>query len=174
MAKRKIRILNSPTLAIGIAFGALLCWGCFIIFITSLPSAFETHTFLAIFYTVMFVIMPIVMLMVCARRMFSIITIDETGISRSFLGIFFKLHIPWDGIAEVYCFTALAIFIKFSKDRKLSTMKYDKMRGYKNAIEFTLSRRRYAVVAQYLQQPIVNMPEAVKDYFSGKIKKLKL
>lgn len=37
------------------------------------------------------------------------------------------------------------------------------MRMEKDAIEMTISRRRYRVIKQYLQQPIVGMPEKVKE-----------
>lgn len=69
----------------------------------------------------------------------------------------------WDNIAEICYFTALAEFLVFSKNKKVSTMTYNKMRMEKDAIEMTISRRRYRVIKQYLQQPIVGMPEKVKE-----------
>ena len=110
--------------------------------------------------------MSIALILTGARRGYSIITIDETGISRSFLGIFYKLHISWDEMAEVVYKEHLIPFVFFSKTQKLSRMTYNKAIAVKDAVQITISRRRYKVIAQYLQQPIVGMPDKVKEQLS--------
>ena len=165
MTPRKIRILSSPTVIIF----SFICW-CILLMFYLFTVVYEPcRTALLTEYIPTFIIWTLFCcgfcigyILVGAQKMLCIITIDETGISRSFLGVFSKLHISWDEMAEAYSFISVVRFVTFSKYKKVSTMSNWKMRGEKNAIEMTLSKKRYAVIAQYIKQPIVGLPDSVK------------
>lgn len=167
MKRRKINILCSPILALGILVSLLSLWGFYFFLIIYEPIRISLITKHIPLFIIMTIIggfaPPICILFVYARKYLSIITIDETGISRRFLWKFYKLHISWDEITEVYYFSAIAQFLVFSKNKKVSVMTYNKMRLEKDTIELTLSKKRYEVIKQYLQQPIINLPEKVKQ-----------
>ena len=170
MARRKIKIFCSPTImVISILMATFLC-GLYIFTIVVTDGKIFTRDSIpqALLWTFCSWGTSILLIITGARRIYSIITIDETGVSRSFLGVFCKLHISWEEMAEAtYMFHGLP-FLFFSKTKKLSTMTYNKAIAVKDAIQITLSKRRYAVIVQYLKQPIVNLSAKDEAYYSGK------
>ncbi|MCH5162464.1 MAG: hypothetical protein J1G38_03120 [Clostridiales bacterium] len=105
----------------------------------------------------------IVILVTIPKPLLSIIQIDETGISRSFLGRFWKLHISWDEMTEARYFVQVSEQMIFSKTKKLSNIPRLKWHKEKDVIFMGFSKKRYKVIEQYLQQPIVGMPDKVKE-----------
>lgn len=168
MTRRKIRILCSPTTAIICILVIVFLCGLYIFTaVVTDGEIFAPHLIpYAILWTFMSWGMSILLIVFGARRVFCIITIDETGISRSFLGVFHKLHISWDEMAEVNFVSHLFPFLFFSKTKKLSAMPYNKAIAVKDAIQITLNKKRHAVIAQYLQQPIVNIPADLEAYYA--------
>lgn len=106
-----------------------------------------------------FSIFIILILVLGARSIFSIITIDEFGVHRSFLGRFFKLNISWDEMKEVFFINGLAQYIWFSKTETLSTINYWKRHKVKDTIPISISKKRLAVIKQYIKQPIVGLED---------------
>ena len=158
---RKIRILVSPILAIGGVLGWLSGLGI-IIFVLSFAPARDANIFLTVLLVGMLSVLVIILPISGARSLFPIITIDETGVSRSFLGIFCKLHISWDEMADV-AFTPNLLYVNgviwFSKTRKISEIDPFKRYKVKDAIAISLYKKRYAVIKQYIKQPIVGLTE---------------
>ena len=130
------------------------------------------HIGILVMWTIFGVIFPIVSICICSRQYLSLITIDETGISRSFLGRFHKLHISWDDMREAcYKFNMLG-WLFFSKTKKMSEIPFHETWKTKDYIHISLSKKRYNLIMQYLQQPIVDMPESlVKKYTKPKSEK---
>ncbi|MDE6201766.1 MAG: hypothetical protein K2M47_07850 [Clostridiales bacterium] len=170
MARRKIRIFCSPTIVVCTVLAMIALCGLYIFTIVVTDGKIFTPDSIpqALLWTFGSWGMSILLIITGARRVYSIITIDETGVSRSFLGVFCKLHISWDEMAEATYMSHLIPFLFFSKTKKLSTMSYNEAIAVKDAIQITLSKRRYAVIAQYLKQPIVNLPAKEETYYSGK------
>ncbi|MDE7405871.1 MAG: hypothetical protein K2M89_03235 [Clostridiales bacterium] len=170
MARRKIRIVCSPTIMISTVLAMVVLCGLhiFTVVITD-GELFAPHLIAyGILWTFCSWGISILLIIFGARRIYSIITIDETGVSRSFLGVFCKLRISWDEMAEATYMLHLIPFLFFSKTKKLSTMTYNKAIAVKDAIQISLSKRRYAVIMQYLQQPIVNLSAKEEAYYTGK------
>ena len=157
----KIRILSSPVLVIGAIFG-WLCEVGIIIFWLSYAPARNANIFLTVFLVAMLSAMLIVLPVSGARSLFPIITIDETGISRSFLGVLCKLHISWDEMTEAV-FTPHFLYVNgiiwFSKTKKISEIDVFLRYKVKDAIPISLYKKRYAVIKQYLKQPIVGLTD---------------
>ncbi len=173
MSKNKVRIFCSPTFLIITVFTMIVSWG-FLIFLFAFEpcrSGLLAEIHLLVLYSLIFGTYPIIAFFLSVRRILSRITIDETGISRSFLGRFYKLHISWDDMAEVFFIDSLVEYLMFSKTKQISRMSYWKASMVKDAIQITLSKKRYAVIKQYLQQPIVGMSDKVKARLEQEKKK---
>ena len=159
--QRKIRLLSSPVIAVSIIVMILFMFGIYTFSLCCKggQEAFFGDVPLLIIWTLITCGMSILTFLMGARRVFSIITIDETGISRSFLGVFYKLHISWNEMAEVCYKNNVIPWLFFSKTKKLSELTYNKAIGVKDAIQISLvSKKRYQFIKQYLQQSIVGIP----------------
>ena len=170
MEKRKIRILCSPTIAIWSILMMIILCGFYVLSLVDSDGRevmFERIPFF-IFWTLFVWGLSIALIITGARRIFSIITIDETGVSRSFLSIFYKLHISWEEMAEIWYVENLLPFLFFSKTKKVSEMTYNKAIAVKDAVQISFSKRRYKFIAQYMKQPIVGLPDYIKDQLSNK------
>ncbi len=168
MVRRKVRILCSPTTAIVSIIAAFGLCGFYVLSLNvdGGRKAFLGNIPLLILWTLTTCGMSIALVLVGSKRIFSIITIDETGVSRAFLGIFWKLQISWDEMAEI-CYKEHGwAFLFFSKTQNISELTYNKAIAVKDAIQISFSQRRYAVIEQYLLQPIVGMPDKVKERLS--------
>ncbi len=164
MTKKEIRIFCSPTLLIGILFIILLSWGLLIFFLAYEPSRVGLLSSIPCFIILVLIlgVCPIFIILASMRCYFSIITIDETGISRAFLGKFFKLKMAWNEIADIRYYTTLIGYFVFSKTKYLCEIPSSKWYRIKDTVFFTVSKKRYNVIKQYLQQPIFGIPYYVK------------
>lgn len=159
MVKRRIRILAFPFIT--------ACVLCLVIFMIALnifllvfePSrtAFLENIPMFICWIIFTYGLTIATLVLMAKPLLSIIQIDETGISRAFLGKFWKLHISWDNMAEARFFTQVSNQMVFSKTKKLGAIPMIKWHKEKDIIFVGFSKKRYEVISQYLQQPMVGI-----------------
>ena len=168
-----MRFLSSPFCASLALFLTLPIWGFFIFLLVYEPISIGLLSSIPalVVLIISLGVGPLFILIVSLKPFFSIITVDENGISRSFLGAFWKLHISWDEMAEVCYYVALLECLVFSKSQKLTMVRRSKWYRVKDTIHIALGKKRYAVIAQYLQQPILGMPEVVKDRLEGSKKK---
>lgn len=102
-----------------------------------------------------------------ARRFFTIIQIDENGISRSLFGKLCRLNMKWNEIYEISYFESGMAFLIFSQTRSIQGLTYWKITKIKNLIQIQLTKKNYDFVKQFIQQPIKGLTE-------DKIKQLKL
>ncbi|MDE5562566.1 MAG: hypothetical protein K2J01_03360 [Clostridiales bacterium] len=168
MEKRRIGCLAFPFITV--------CVLCLVVFMIALnvfllvfePSrmAFVEHIPMFICWIIFTYGLTIATLVLMAKPLLSIIHIDETGISRAFLGKFWKLHISWDDMAEARFYTAVSNQMVFSKTKELGAIPMSKWYKEKDIIFVGFSKKRYEVISQYLQQPIVGMPDKLKDRLS--------
>ena len=174
MKKSKVHLLFWPLGYIVSMIGALSLFGIYLFTIIFEPTRVGLlHRIdILVMWTISAVGATILYVCLGARQYLSLITIDETGISRSFLGIFHKLHIPWDDMREAcYKFNMLG-WLFFSKTKKMSEIPFHETWKTKDYIHISLSKKRYNLIMQYLQQPIIDMPESlVKKYTKLKSEK---
>lgn len=168
MSQHRIRGLAFPIATFVLLVGVAMWIALYILFAYELAREGIIDV-IAIFilWTVIVCGSSIAILVMLAKPMLSIIQIDETGISRAFLGRFWKLHIPWDEMAEARFFISVSYQMIFSKTKKLANIPRGRWYKVKDVIFIgLLSKKRYAVIAQYLQQPIVGMPDKIKAQLS--------
>lgn len=110
---------------------------------------------------------PIIIIITGVRRFFSVIQIDEDGISRSFLRKFCRLSMKWDEIYEISYFESGMTFLMFSQTRSIQGLSYWKITKIKDLIQIQLTQKNYDFVKQFIKQPI-------KGLTDEKMKQLKL
>ena len=165
MVRRKIRGLAYPIITISILIMVIFLLALYIFTVVYEPSregAME-HVPVFIIWTLVACGVSICILVMMAKPLLSIIHIDETGVSRAFLGRFWKLHIAWQDLAEARYFISVSEQMAFSKTKKLEYIQRNKWYKEKDIIFIGFSKKRYEVISQYLQQPIVGMPDKVKE-----------
>lgn len=143
------------------------CVLCLVVFMIALnvfmlvfePSrmAFLEHMPMFICWIIFTYGLTIAILVLMAKPLLSIIQIDENGISRAFLGKFWKLHISWYDMAEARFFTSVSNQMVFSKTKKLGAIPMSKWQKEKDVIFVGFSKKRYKVISQYLQQPMAGI-----------------
>lgn len=165
---KKIRVLCSPiTVIVSILVILFMCgFHVFSLINDAGRELFLEETPLFILWTLETWGLSVALILTGARRIFSIITIDEYGISRSFLGKYYKLHISWDDMTEICYKENVWPFLFFSKTKKLSEMEYNKAIKVKDAIQLSFSKKRYKIISHFTRQPIIGMPDKIKDKLS--------
>ncbi|MDE7405499.1 MAG: hypothetical protein K2M89_01320 [Clostridiales bacterium] len=168
MEKRRIRCLAFPFITV-----CVLCLVVFMIVLNVFLLVFEPSRMAFLEHIPMFICwiiftygLTIATLVLMAKPLLSIINIDETGVSRAFLGKFWKLHISWDDMAEARFYTAVSNQMVFSKTKKLGAIPMGKWHKEKDIIFVGFSKKRYEVISLYLQQSMVGMPVKLKDKLS--------
>lgn len=156
---KPIRILASPFVLVGIIFMIILGGGIFI-FIYSYPVARNQLTPLTHFICITFSgIFPILAVIDVARRGFlSVLTIDNSGLKISVLGIFRVSKIAWDEIFEIRYYERVRPFLLFSKC-SLEGMSYNQIVKRKDVIQVELTKKVYRATKCFTDKPIVNLAE---------------
>lgn len=168
MVKRKMKCWAYPimTVIILIAILAMLTLYIFTLVYKPVREAWmEKYIITFILWTMVSCGLSVVILCLIAKPLLSVVRIDETGVSRAFLSRFWKLHISWEEMVEARYFISITGQIIFSKTKSLNYIPLSKWHKIKDIIFLGLSKKRYRVIKQYLQQPILCMPEEVKARF---------
>ncbi len=166
MKQRKIHILPFPVMAtiILIVIAFMSSFYLFTVIYEPIRNAFLTeHIFLFVIWTLCACGLSFLILVMLAKPMFSIIQIDENGITRAFLGRFWKLHISWEEIAEARYYVRVSEQMIFSKTQKLGGIPILKWHKLKDVIFMGFSKRRYNFIKQYMQQSIVGIPKKLNE-----------
>lgn len=160
----KYRIIPSPFVFGGIIFMDILCLSVFL-FVICMPHGIEQcneHIWYWFALITMLIVFPLLCSILSARRFLAVFQFDETGISRSVFGKFYKLTMKWDEIAEISYFESLRPFLMFSKTVSIKGMSYRRIGKIKDLIQIELSPKRYDVVKQFIVKPINGLTEAQK------------
>lgn len=168
--KNKVRLLPFPIMAM-ISFPVIIFLIAFFIFTVSFePSRTGLLNQIPVFvlWAIVSCGLGIFTLILAIYHFLVVIQIDETGISRSFFGRYRKLQISWDELADVRYYLWVSEQIVFSKTKKLTNVPMPQVHKIKDRIIMGFSKKRYAVINQYLQQPIVGLPDKVKARLEGK------
>lgn len=167
MNKTEIKIFSSKILACGICLIVLCSYGL-LIFCLMWDKVKEDflwyHWIIFVFYTGL---LPTMALILSAKKVFAIITINDKGIKRSVFKIFFKYEMQWNEINEIRYVEHGLPFLFFSKNKNINEMNFNVLTKQKEIIGFALNRKVYKILKQYIEQPIEGLDE-------DKIKKLKL
>ncbi len=171
MIKARTRFLPYPFMTTIILIMLVVFISLYIFTVSYAPCRITLLNNIPIFviWTLFFCVSSIIHLVVIIPRLLVVIKINESGISKSFLGRFLKANISWNEIAEVRYFLYVSEQIVFSKSRELASIPLLKWHKLKDIIFMGLSKKRYAIMKQYLQQPIVGMPDKVKARLEQKI-----
>lgn len=151
------RTIASPLLFIGIILTILLLIGCNLFFVLY-P------------YNRMGIIMLVSATFLCSggallifissfRRFFSVIRIDEYGLSRSVFGKLCKLSMNWDEIYEISYFESVLPFIIISKTQSIQGLSYWKITKIKDTIQIQLTQKNYNFIKQFIKQPVIGLTD---------------
>lgn len=158
---KKIKIFASPTVTVGSLF-AWLCGLGIIIFILSYEPARTDNIYATIILVALLSIFSIGLTIEGPRTFLAMITIDENGVTKSFLGRFCKVQMTWEEIADI-AFSQFLLtpygFLWFSKTIKISYVSMERRYKVKDSIAIVLNKKRYAVIKQYIKQPITGLSE---------------
>ncbi len=165
MEQRKIRCLAFPFITLFVLSLVVFILGLSIFMLIFEPSrlALVENIPILICWTIMTFGLSIAILIMMAKPLLSIVQIDETGISRAFLGRFWKLHISWDELAEARYYIRVSQQMIFSKTQSLGVIPMLKWQKLKDVIFIGFSKRRFKVIKHYIQQPIVGMSQKMLE-----------
>ena len=162
----KARKTVASVLLLGGIIFSMLIFPCMFLFLTFFPPAREQMTYsianivLYCIWGILAILYPLLLYILCARRFFAVITINEEGISRAVFGRFYKLTLKWDEIYEISYFESLMPFILFSQTKSVQGMSYNQITKIKNLIQIQLTQKNYDVIKQYVKQPIIGLTDA--------------
>ena len=111
--------------------------------------------------------LPIVLVICTARRCFTLLVIDEKGITTSLFHFFYRRVFKWDEITEIMYYERLIPFLFVSKNVYLTEMDYDEIIKRKDVLQISLTPKIYKAITNFTDRPIVGLTE-------DKIEKLKL
>ncbi|MCI8612636.1 MAG: hypothetical protein HFE48_02915 [Clostridia bacterium] len=77
------------------------------------------------------------------RGFYSVIKIDEKGVSRALFGIFFKKEISWEEMKGMWALYQVQVFVFFSKSVSLDGMTYNKIIKQKDGVDDDTAKRLY-------------------------------
>lgn len=154
----KYKTVGSYFILITMISGSLLGIALFL-FLVLYPSNVKTSIWAYVGIAAIGVV-PLPVLSIClARRIFTIIVIDENGISRSLFGKFYKLTMSWDEIHEICYQERVFPFLIFSKTQSVHGLSDSKRNKIKDMIMLQLTVKNSRIVRQYIKQPVVGMSE---------------
>ena len=93
------------------------------------------------------------------RGFYSVIKIDEKGVSRAFFGIFFKKEISWEEMKGMWALYQVQVFVFFSKSVSLDGMTYNKIIKQKGVIQATLSKKVYQAIRRFTDKEIYGVDD---------------
>lgn len=156
---KKLKIIASPFVLVGIIFMIILCGGI-LIFIYSYPVARNQLTplthFICITFSALFPILAVID--VAYRGFLSVITIDNFGLKISVLSIFRVAKISWDEIYEIRYYERVRPFLFFSK-YCLEDMPYNNIVKRKDVIQVELTKKVFQAIKSFTNKSIVNLTE---------------
>lgn len=159
--KKVRKTVASPILLSGVVIFIFILPLCCFLFFVLYPYGRERITVtIWIIIIVLFIGFPIILFLGNARKLFTIITMDEKGISRSLFGTFFKLSMKWEEIYEISYYESLIPFIMFSETKSLRGITYKGTGKIKNLIQLQLTQKNYDFIKQYIKQPIIGLTDA--------------
>ena len=153
----------------GVTVGMLMAITIFLFVVLYPPNVSQLRDHIGVLFVaaIFCIVFPVLIFFINARKLFTIIKIDENGISRSLFGKFFKLSMKWDEIYEISYYESVLPFLMFSQTKSLKGISYNGTAKIKNLIQLQLTRKNYNFIKQYIKQPIVGLTD-------DKIKRLKL
>ncbi len=158
--KQSVKIIPSPFILFGLIFMVVMCFGI-LIFIYSYPVARNQlnllHHIACIFFSAILPILAIICMIY--RGFLSVITIDNSGLKISVLGIFRTKKIAWEEMSEICYYERLRPFVFFSKTGSIQGMYYDQIIKKKDAIQVELTPKVYRAIKRFTKQPILNLTE---------------
>ncbi len=158
---KKIKIFASLPMTVGSLF-AWLCGLGIMVFWLSYSPARNASIPLTIILVLLLAPGVILIPILGASTLFATITIDITGVTKSFLGKFCKVQMTWDEIADI-AFSQFLLtpygYLWFSKTIKISYVSMERRYKVKDSIAIVLNKKRYAVIKQYIKQPITGLSE---------------
>ncbi len=158
--KQSIKIIPSPFILFGIIFMVIMCCGILLIIYAN-PVARDQLNLLQHIACIFFsAILPIIAIICMIYRGFlSVITIDNSGLKISVLGIFRTKKIAWEEMSEICYYERLRPFVFFSKTGSIQGMYYDQIIKKKDAIQVELTPKVYQAIKRFTKQPILNLTE---------------
>ena len=170
MKKRKIRFLNMPLVTIWVIIMLLICIAFVICLIVIEPIRQSMGPSVFIWYLIFFCSLILLLLFALSGQPLQLMSIDDKGITRSFLGVFRKLHISWDNIEEARIIwntmPVTIVYLIISKIKLPDNLKFNKTSQYrnKNTIVLRLTKKRYDIVMPYIKQPIKGLTEEIEKF----------
>ena len=160
--KKSIKVMPSLFVMIGDTVGAIIGYAI-LIFLLVYPQAkaqLDESLWLKIGYIFLFGVLPtIIIIGLTIRGFYSVIKIDEKGVSRASFGIFFKKEISWEEMKGMWALYQLQVFVFFSKSVSLDGMTYNKIIKQKGVIQATLSKKVYQAIRRFTDKEIYGVDD---------------
>ena len=162
--KRVKKFISSKFHIFGFVF-SLICGYAPLLFVIiyddAWKQALETPLLFAIF-CFMSAGLSTFVLVAITRRSFSIITIDEDGISSALFKVFFKRHISWEEVREMKLYAHGFPYLIVSKESSLGNIPlYYKALRLKDVIFIQLNKKIYFALREFTDQPITGLTDEI-------------
>ncbi|MBD5132010.1 MAG: hypothetical protein HDT28_05410 [Clostridiales bacterium] len=172
----RIKSLSVPNLAACVIFIAAVLWSLMIGLVIHKSvltnSPYDDITVLVIVGSIS---IPLLLFVLFAKKAFSIVTIDETGIHSALFGKFFKRKMTWNEIhiqcyrqwTRYYFTPMMKIYKKTSKNvnRSWSKKLYDIGVDIdaRDSIEIQFTEKRLNVISRYIPRPVTGLDTIYKN-----------
>ena len=100
------------------------------------------------------VVLPTILPFTNAQRWFTVVKLDQNGVTQLLFGFIRKRHIKWDEITELRLSTFMGAWIFFSK-QPLENIFYDDIVKRKDVIQIAFTPKLIKAIREYTNQEII-------------------
>ena len=153
-----VKIYPSVVLMVGVLFGISLSLTIMIFCCAYTPAREQLLETPFIFAIMIFFTggMSTLAFLLGIPRIFSVIYINENGVTKYWLGFIRATQITWEEMKEIRYFPYLLPYIFFSKNVSLENMYYNKILRQKGVIQAQLTKKLYYAICTFTDKPIIN------------------
>ena len=98
--------------------------------------------------------LPTILPFTNAQRWFTVVKLDQNGVTQLLFGFIRKRHIKWDEITELRLSTFMGAWIFFSK-QPLENIFYDDIVKRKDVIQIAFTPKLIKAIREYTNQEII-------------------
>lgn len=153
---KKYRFMTSLIMLIGISAGMIMGYGMFA-FVLCYNQVYPNPDLTVGFWighSLFTFVLPTIIPFTNAKRWFTVVILDEKGITQKFIGLIKIREITWEELSEIRLCTYMGGWIFFSK-RPINNLFYDDIVKRKDVIQIGYSQKLEAAIKEYTDKEIV-------------------
>lgn len=163
---KKVKFFASVPMMVGMIIALLLGYGLFLFVAIHEPAREQIlyQPLNCVIFCSFTVVSATFAFFFTARRWFTLLVIDEKGLTTSLFHFFYKKRISWDNVTQILYYERLAPFVFITYGEPITNLTYEEIIKRKDIFQISLTAKAYNVLKLYSNQPILDLTQEKIDF----------